>query len=183
MPASNATGSTTIAYTGYDSEGSAYKGTIQINISGSGSTTPATTLKKSKYFSDVDEAYSWAVDYIDSLYSSGVIAGATSDSSTKHFNPASKITRGEFMLLLSRALSLQTSTASGNFSDVAKGSYYYDAIATAKALGIATGSDNKFYPNSSITREDTMVLALRAMNKGGKAVAAGDVQYTVGLQR
>ena len=79
------------------------------------------------------------------------------------------------MLFLARALNLQTNTSAGNFSDVTQGSYYYDAIATAKALGIALGTENKFYPNASITREDTMVLALRAMNKSGSSVAGGDV--------
>jgi len=174
VPASNATGTTTIAYTGYDSEGSAYKGTVQINLSGT-ATTPTTGLKKSKYFKDVDESYSWAVDYIDSLYNSGIIAGTTVDSSTKNFSPASKITRGEFMVLLYRALNLQVNTSAGTFSDVAKGNYYYDAIVTAKALGIAQGSDNKFNPNSSISRQEAMVLAYRALNKSGKTVAAGDV--------
>lgn len=173
VPAANASGTATIEYTGYDREGSAYKGKVQITVSGTG--TAPVTLKKSKHFKDVDEAYSWAVDYIDSLYTSGIVAGTTVDGTVKNFNPASKITRGEFMLMLSRALGLQAGATSGNFSDVAKGSYYYDAIAAAKALGIAQGSENKFYPNSSITREDTMVLALRAMTKSGKTVASGDV--------
>lgn len=173
VPASNSTGTATIQYTGYDSEGSAFKGTVQIILSGTA--TPTTGLKKSKYFKDVDEAYSWSVDYIDSLYASGIIAGTTVDGNTKNFSPASKITRGEFMLLLYRALNLQANTTSGNFSDVAKGSYYYDAIATAKALGIAQGTDNKFYPNTSINRQEAMVLAYRALNKSGKTIAAGDV--------
>jgi 20S proteasome alpha/beta subunit len=79
------------------------------------------------------------------------------------------------MLYLSKALNLYSSSVSGNFSDVPAGSYYYDAIATAKALDIAQGSNNKFYPNSTITREDAMVLALRAMSKSGYAIAPGNV--------
>jgi hypothetical protein len=186
VPSSSFAGTTVLEYTGYDKEGSTYTGKIQITASSgttTTSTTPATTtssgattnLKKSQYFKDVDEAYSWAVDYIDSLYASGVITGSSDSGVMKQFSPASKITRGDFLLFLCSALNLQTNTSSGNFSDVSKGSYYYDAIATAKAMGIAQGSDNKFYPNSSITREDTMVLALRAMNKSGKIVSAADV--------
>lgn len=173
VPAANAAGTSTIEYTGYDTEGSAYKGTVKVTVSGTG--TVPVILKKSKHFKDVDEAYSWAVDYIDNLYTAGIVAGTAVDGTTKHFNPESKITRGEFMLMLFRALDLQAGTSSGNFSDVAKGSYYYDAIAAAKALDIAQGSENKFYPNASITREDTMVLALRAMKKSGKTVASGDI--------
>jgi hypothetical protein len=175
VPASSASGTTTINYTGYDTSGYAFTGKIQISINGTGTTTtPATGLKKSTYFKDVDEAYSWAVDYIDKLYQDGVVAGSTGTDGAKHFYPETKIKRGEFMLLLVKALNLQTNTSAGNFSDVVKGDYYYDAVATAKYLGIAQGSDNKFYPNSSITREDAMVLAMRAMNKSGSGLAAGD---------
>ncbi|MEL7655490.1 MAG: S-layer homology domain-containing protein, partial [Bacillota bacterium] len=178
VPASNASGTTAIEYTGYDSQGFAYTGKVQITISASGTATGSavyTNLKKSQYFSDVDEAYSWAVDYVDTLYTSGVITGSTGEDNTKHFYPSSKITRGDFILFLTRALNLQTNTSAGNFTDVTQGSYYYEAIATAKAMGIALGSENKFYPNASITREDAMVLALRAMNKSGSGVAAGDI--------
>jgi len=172
VPANSVTGTTTIDYTGYDSDGFAFSGKVQITISG---TAVNPTLKKSRYFGDVDEAYSWAVDYIDTLNQNGIITGSTGEDGKKHFYPSAKIKRGEFMLLLYKALNLQSSTGSGNFSDVTKGEYYYDAIAAAKALGIAQGSDNKFYPNASITREDTMVLALRAMSKSGSGIAAGDV--------
>ncbi len=176
VPAGGASGTTSIDYTGYDTEGSAFKGKVQITVSGTGTATaPTTGLKKSKYFKDVDEAYSWSVDYIDKLYQDGVVAGSTGQDGAKRFNPDTKIKRGEFMLLLIKALNLQTNTSAGSFSDVAKGDYYYDAVATAKYLGIAQGSDNKFYPNSSITREDAMVLAMRAMNKSSKAISAGDV--------
>jgi len=175
VPATSATGTTTINYTGYDTQGFAFSGKVQISISGTGETTVDPTLKKSKYFGDVDEAYSWAVDYIDTLSQNGIITGSTGEDGKKHFYPSAKIKRGEFMLLLYKALNLQATAGTGNFSDVAKGEYYYDAIAAAKALGIAQGSDNKFYPNSSITRQDTMVLALRAMSKSGSGVAAADV--------
>jgi len=172
VPVTSATGTATIDYTGYDTDGFAFSGKIQITTSG---TAVNPTLKKSQYYGDVDEAYSWAVDYIDTLSKNGIITGSTGLDGKKYFYPAAKIKRGEFMLLLYKALNLQASTGTGNFADVAKGEYYYDAIAAAKALGIAQGSDNKFYPNSSITREDTMVLALRAMNKSGSGVAAADI--------
>ncbi len=175
VPASSATGTATINYTGYDTNGAAFSGKVLINIGGTAVTNPNTGLKKSKYFIDVDESYSWAVDYIDSLYTSGIVAGTSSSGNTKIFNPASKITRGEFMVLLYRALNLQANTSAGNFVDVVKGSYYYDAIATAKALGIAQGADNKFKPDSTISRQDAMVLAYRTLSKSGKAVTPGDV--------
>ncbi|MDD3168986.1 MAG: S-layer homology domain-containing protein [Eubacteriales bacterium] len=177
VPAGSVAGITTIDYTGYDTEGFAFSGKVQITTNGA-AVNPA--IKKSKYYGDVDEAYSWAVDYIDTLSQNGIITGSTGMDGKKHFYPAAKIKRGEFMLLLYKALNLPAGTGTGNFADVAKGEYYYDAIAAAKALGIAQGSDNKFYPNASITREDTMVLALRAMNKSGAGVAAADVSMLSG---
>ena len=175
VPASSATGTTVINYTGYDNQGFAFTGKVQITFSGTGVAATDPTLKKSQYFGDVDEAYSWSVDYIDKLYQAGIITGSTGEDGKKHFYPSAKIKRGEFMLLLYKALNLQPAAGTTNFSDVAKGEYYYNAIAAAKALGIAQGSDNKFYPDSSITRQDTMVLALRAMSKSGSGVAAADI--------
>ena len=172
ITASTSAGTAIIKYTGYDVDGASFTGQVKITLTAGTGTT--TGLIKSTYFKDVDEAYSWAVKYVDTLYSTGVITGASTDNNMKLFYPSYKITRGDFMLLLVRALNLQSSAASTNFSDVAKGSYYYDAIATAKALGIAKGTENKFYPDSSITREDAMVLALRAMNISGSGVAAAD---------
>ncbi len=74
--------------------------------------------------------------------------------------------------MLYRALDL-TATTSGNFSDVAKGTYYYDAIAVAKALGIAQGSGGYFYPTTPLTRQDAMALVYRAMQVKKISITAG----------
>ena len=182
VPADNVTGTVTIAYTGYDLQGASYSGKVQINISSSSTPTPTPTptpidtskLVSSKYFKDVDISYSWAVPYIDSLYESNIISGTTSGNGSKLYSPAASVTRGDFMLILYKALNLQTSSIATGFSDVPSDSYYYKAITTAKALGIAQGQDNRFYPGNSITREDAMVFALRAVNITGKTIASGD---------
>ncbi len=162
-------GTYTIKYTGYDTDGSSFTGDLQITL-----TAGSSTGSGSRYFSDVTGNYSWAVLYVDTLYSTSVITGDAASDGTKHYNPGTAITRGDFMLYLSKALNLSSASVSGNFSDVPAGSYYYDAIAAAKALGIAQGSNNKFYPNSTITREDAMVLALRALNISGNSVGTGN---------
>jgi hypothetical protein len=77
--------------------------------------------------------------------------------------------------LLYKALNFKTTSTAANFTDVPSGSYYYTAIVTAKALGIAQGSDNKFYPSSRITREDAMVLVLRTVNITGQTMSSGDI--------
>jgi hypothetical protein len=174
VPANGFSDTATITYTGYDITGLSYTGTIKISSSSSGQLPPnPSTLVSSKYFQDVDTSYSWAVPYIDSLYESSIISGSSSGSS-KFYSPASQVTRGDFMLILYRAMNLKTSSTASKFADVPNGSYYYDAIMTAKALGIAQGSDNYFYPSRPITREDAMVFVLRAVNITGKTIPSGD---------
>ncbi|HVI40008.1 MAG TPA: S-layer homology domain-containing protein [Anaerovoracaceae bacterium] len=176
VPANDITGTVTISYKGYDTNDLSYTGKVQINITKPGTSVPTSggiTLVSSKYFSDVDISYSWAVPYIDNLYEAGIISGATSGSS-KLYSPASYVTRGDFIYLLYKALDFKTTSTTTGFSDVTSGSYYYAAITTAKALGIAQGSDNKFYPNNRITREDAMVMVLRAVNITGKTISSGD---------
>ena len=56
----------------------------------------------------------------------------------------------------------------GNFSDVKKDSYYYDAIAIAKELGIIKGIRERiFNPDGNITREDMMVIVTKALEVSG----------------
>lgn len=176
VPADGVTGAVTISYTGYDKDELSYSGKVQINITSTGApTTPggSATLISSKYFKDVDLSYSWAVPYIDGLYDAGIISGSTSGT-VKLYNPASSVTRGDFIYLLYKALNFKTSSTAGNFSDVPASSYYSNAILNAKALGIVQGSENKFYPNVAITREDAMVMVLRTVNITGKTIASGD---------
>lgn len=139
-------------------------------------------LPVSKYFADVDQAYSWGVPYVDGLYETGTLSGTLSTGNQRLYEPDKDITRGDFVLILFRALKLQANTSAGNFKDVTSGSYYYEAIATAKALGIATGSaeENKFYPNDPITREDAMVLVLRAVNITGTTIPSAEVSSLSG---
>ena len=49
-----------------------------------------------------------------------------------------------------------------NFADVPAGKYYYNAIGSAKAAGIAQGSGENFMPENTITRQDLITLAYRA---------------------
>ena len=75
----------------------------------------------------------------------GITTG-TGDGAT--FSPASTLTRGDYILMLYRTFGFSSTAAAGNFTDVAAGSYYAEALAHAKALGIATAeADGSFRPN------------------------------------
>lgn len=113
-------------------------------------------------FTDVS-AYPWAEEAVNTLYNDGFITGVTATE----FQPTASIRRGDFMLMLVRAYGLEAEI-NGCFADVEEGAYYYNAIATAKALGIAKGDGENFNPRASITRQEAMTLLYRAAEAAGQ---------------
>src|SRR5690606_11548220 len=60
------------------------------------------------------------------------------------------------------------------FRDVPASAYYYDELRTAKQLGIAAGTgDGAFQPAAPITRQDMMVLTVRALEAAGRSLPSG----------
>lgn len=99
-----------------------------------------------------------------------VIQGTAVDK----FSPADTIKRADFIAQLVRALELKGTGKNGSmFSDVPKADYYYDELLIAKELGIVTGfEDSTFRPTSNLSRQDMMVLTVRALEAVGKQVKA-----------
>lgn len=161
VPAAGTTGKITLYYTAYDKDGNnAYNGSIVLTVS---------AKTKSDKFTDVTaSSYSWAADSIDFLYYEEVVQGSGSK-----YNPASSITRGDFMIMLYRAFledKYGSYTVTSNFADVPKGTSTYEketyqAVGVAKYLGIALGDGTNFKPKSSITREEAMTLIYRTLEK------------------
>lgn len=155
-------GTVKIDYIGYNIKGDSFTGSVEIEVI----SMPET--EGSLYFKDVTKDYAWAASQIDYLLEKSIVSG----TGNNNYSPSQNMIRGDFMLMLYRALELSSKT-SGNFSDVPKDSYYYKAIETAKALGIARGYDNLFMPKTGITREDAMVLVDRALIVKGNKLSAG----------
>ncbi|OCT15370.1 1,4-beta-xylanase [Paenibacillus pectinilyticus] len=122
-----------------------------------------------KTFGDLQNV-TWAKPAIDVMTSRGVIQGISED----HYAPETSIKRADFIALLVRALELQsTGKKDVMFSDVPANAYYYHELSIAKELGIANGFDgNMFKPESTISRQDMMVLTTRALAAAGKPVVA-----------
>jgi len=119
-----------------------------------------------KSFEDL-QGVSWAKKQIEALASKGIIKG-TSETT---FSPSANVTRADFLVLLVRTLGLSAREA-GTFVDVLPSDYYHDAVGIAKSLGITDGVDAvRFAPGASITRQDMMVLAARALKLVGKLPA------------
>ena len=139
-------------------------------FSGGGATTPGTTTQPSttETFTDL-ENHAWAKDAIYTLKNKGIISGI----SDTEFAPANNIKRGDFILILTRMLSVND-TFTENFADVPESAYYYNAVGSAKAAGIAQGSGENFMPENSITRQDLITLAYRAFLAKGYITETDD---------
>ncbi len=102
--------------------------------------------------------YDWAKPSIYTLKDKGIINGVSETA----YAPANPIKRGDFILILTRMLSINDAF-SENFADVPQSAYYYNAIGNAKVAGIATGDGQNFMPENTITRQDLTTLAYRAL--------------------
>lgn len=139
-------------------------------FSGGGATTPGTTTQPSTTETFTDLAnHAWAKDAVYTLKNKGIISGI----SDTEFAPANNIKRGDFILILTRMLSVNN-TFTENFADVPESAYYYQAIGSAKAAGIAQGSGENFMPENSITRQDLITLAYRAFLAKGYITETDD---------
>ena len=118
-------------------------------------------------FTDMDN-YDWAREAVADLSQRGVIKGLSSAC----FGPGQDIRRGDFMLMLARAYDLN-GVVDDSFQDVPAGSYYYDAIAAAKSMGIAQGDGKLFRPESSITRQEALTLLYRTLSLTGCELPEG----------
>lgn len=163
VPKAGFNGTVTINYTGTDSKNNSFTGKVELTV------TPST---QSRRFNDMS-SHGWATASVDFLYEGGVTTGTSATT----YGPALNITRGDFILMLYRAFGL-TASASDGFKDVPANSYYAQAIAVAKALGIAQGgSDGAFRPADPLTREDAMVFLYRTLSRTGKTLAEAPASY------
>jgi len=126
-------------------------------------------------FSDIYEV-AWAQRQIEFLASKDILRAV----SGKHFKPMDEITRADFLYFLMNTLNLK-SDSDDNFSDVYEDDYYYEAVATAKKLGITSGiGDNIFRPLERINRQDMVTFVIRALNAAGKVFEPADISIIEG---
>ena len=161
VPKAGFSGTATITYTGYDTTGGCYTGTIQVTV------TPPT---KSSNFADANA--SWIAPSADFLQANNVYSGVVSGST---LGVGTAVTRGEVMQLIYNAfLKNKTVTITSNFTDVPVTHRYYTAINAGYALGIAQGVGNGRYdPDALITREDACTLLYRAFKTLGLNMVTG----------
>jgi len=134
-----------------------------------GGSSVSDTAGESSDFSDI--AIHWAKSAILDVYAQGIIAGY-GDGTVKPQNNAS---RAEFTSMIVRMLNLK-GIATSDFADVNTDAWYAEAVSVAVSNGLVSGQgDGVFNPNSTITREEAMVMAANALaklNVSGEATTA-----------
>lgn len=129
------------------------------------------TLVSAHSFTDVPAGH-WA----EAPISQGVELGVFNGTTATTFSPSTTITRGAFVVLLSRLLDWDTTTpTTPSFTDVSTTSWWYGAIEAATAQGAVTTQYTTFRPNEAITREEMAVMLVRALGYGNLAGLVQDL--------
>lgn len=138
---------------------------------GSTSDKPQELNPPRKSFIDVNSH--WARDEIEILAGKGIISGMSDD----YFMPDEKITRAQFASMLFRLLELKSEEYKGLFSDVSGEDWYSTTVESVAKAGIVMGSENKFYPNKEISREEMAVMIIRALEYKGISTSTLQVKF------
>jgi alpha-tubulin suppressor-like RCC1 family protein len=115
-------------------------------------------------FTDINEP-AWAKESIEAMAVREYING----TGNGYFKPKDNVTRAEFISMLVNLLDIHGDTDGNSFYDVTPKDWYYKNISIAKANHIIEGAgNNKFKPNEYITREDMMVMTVKALELSNK---------------
>lgn len=118
-------------------------------------------------FSDVS-ADAWYAEAVEEMTGYSLVSGYSDGT----FRPSAKITRAEFVTILSRIPHDDKGTE-GSFADVPKTHWAYGAVQTALAQGWVTGDPSgNFRPDDSITRAEVVTVLNRILGRTGDAVMA-----------
>ena len=122
-------------------------------------------------FTDV-AADDWFYDPVCFVYENGLMTGTSATT----FEPNTPLSRAMLVAVLHR-LEGSPAASGGDFTDVADGDWYAEAVNWAASVGVVNGmGDGIFAPNTAITREQ-MAAILRnfAAYKGMDVSTSGDL--------
>ena len=122
-------------------------------------------------FTDVADS-DWFYDPVCYVYSQGLMTGTSATT----FEPNTSLSRAMLVAVLHR-LEGNPQASAGDFTDVADGDWYAQAVNWAASVGVVNGfDDGTFQPNAAITREQmAAILRNYAAYKGLDVTAAGDL--------
>lgn len=122
-------------------------------------------------FTDVREG-DWFYDPVCYVYSQGLMTGTSATT----FEPNTSLSRAMLVAVLHR-LEGSPQASGSDFTDVADGDWYAQAVNWAASVGVVNGfDDGTFQPNAAITREQmAAILRNYAAYKGFDVTASGDL--------
>ena len=122
-------------------------------------------------FTDVS-ADDWFYDPVCYVYSQGLMTGTSATT----FEPNTSLSRAMLVAVLHR-LEGSPAASGSDFTDVADGDWYAQAVNWAASVGVVNGfDDGTFQPNTAITREQlAAILCNYAQYKGFDTSASGDL--------
>lgn len=121
-------------------------------------------------FSDVP-ADAWYAEAVAFVASEGLFEGTSKTT----FSPGMTMSRGMFVLVLSRLAGADVSAVpSAGFTDVPEGKWYTDAVSWAYTNGYVNGSSGRFYPDEPITREQIAQMLYNYLTRTGTELADAD---------
>lgn len=142
--------------------------TVSASFSKIGAETPP--VQPGDSFTDVPSD-SWYHDAVYYVNKNGMMYG----TSTGRFSPGSQTSRAMIVTILYR-MDGTPPTGKADFTDVAAGQWYTDAVAWASANDIVYGYDNVFRPDGGVTREQAAAILYRyTMYKGRDTTARADL--------
>lgn len=109
------------------------------------------------YDSYADIAGTWYKDAVELLTTYGALSGGK----TGAFNGEVAATRADFVAMVTRSLGLVGSADLVPFSDVDRGTWYYDTLAAAVEAGLIVTARN-FRPREAITVKEAKIILNRA---------------------
>lgn len=137
---------------------------VAVELSGQVTGTYALMLKDVS-FGDVRDH--WSRESVEILASRGIVGGVEDG----RFAPEQQLTRAEFTKMLLGAMGIQPAAGDSPFIDVPVGHWSASWVKAAVERGLVQGDGAYFYPDQALTREEMMVMLVRAMNEGATAAA------------
>ena len=114
----------------------------------------------------------WFYDPVCFVYENGLMTGTSATT----FEPNTSLSRAMLVAVLHR-LEGSPAASAGDFTDVADGDWYAQAVNWAASVGVVNGfDDGTFQPNTAITREQlAAILCNYAQYKGFDTSASGSL--------
>ena len=118
-------------------------------------------------FTDVHPG-DWFYEPVCFVYSQGLMTGTSATT----FEPNISLSRAMLVAVLHR-LEGSPAVSGGDFSDVADGDWYAQAVNWAASVGVVNGfDDGTFQPNTAITREQLAAILMNYAQYKGQDVSA-----------